>query len=683
MKKTVKPIPPLQAKAKTDDVIQPYMVEMATAATQSTTTVRRDVAGNIPRSDRYRNIEDGLVPYRNSSTIYGPDTSTVDVRDAVILCQKAYYNFALFRNIIDLMTEFSVTDIYYRGGSKQSRDFFKALFNKINLWDLQDKFYREYYRSGNVFIYRFDATIQPEDVKKITQIFAAKDADEKVFQYNKPKKNVQDVYYSTPEDRTMPPFPDPGHPQTVIIDQMTVPARYIILNPADIQMMSTLNFAYGLYFKILTDYEVARLRHPKTPEDIAVYNSLPPAAQQQVHAGARIIAVPLDQDRVSMIFYKRQDYEPFAVPMGFPVLEDINFKYEMRKIDMAICRTMQQMVLLVTCGAKPEEGGVNQKNLDALKNLFKNNSVGRVLVSDYTTKASFVIPDIGELLNPQKYEIVNADINIGLNNVFAGSEKFANQSQKVDLFIARLEQGRQNFLHNFLMPEIKRIAKCLNFKNFPTAYYEDIKLKDNTNLQKLFARLIEMGVLTPEQGFQAVDKGVIPDPTTFIEEQQEFKKQRDSGLFVPLLQPKQQGQGPQNSGRPAGTTAPQTTKTISPIGSKASIESTKFSLTKIKDNMLIAQELEESVTAELKEIHSIKRMSKAQKQIASDITNQIIANEQPSKWLKVVKDYTVNPVDKNPERVKEMITIASEHQLDNDYLAGILLASKVENVQTG
>ena len=63
------------------------------------------------------------------------------------------------------------------------------------------------------------------------------------------------------------------------------------------------------------------------------------------------------------VFYKKQDYEPFSVPMGYPVLEDINAKYEMKKIDMAIARTMQQAILLVTMGSEPDKGGVNQKNL--------------------------------------------------------------------------------------------------------------------------------------------------------------------------------------------------------------------------------------------------------------------------------------------------------------------------------
>jgi hypothetical protein len=650
-------------KRKTSSAaLQPYMIAEAST---SDTTSRRNAAGTIERTDRFANIDNGMTPFRNQSTVYGPSGSSVDIRDAVMLCQKCYYNFAVFRNVIDLMTEFSVTDIFFRDGSEQSREFFNALCNKINLNDLQERFYREYFRSGNVFIYRFDSEIQTSDVKKITQTYAAE---------------------MTNKDRSVtalvgPNF-DNAHPESLLIEKMKIPARYIILNPADIQMMGTLNFAYGMYFKILTDYEVARLRHPKTEEDIAVFKELPVETQKLIKAGTRIAAMPIDKDRLSVVFYKKQDYEPFAVPMGYPVLEDINFKAEMRKIDMAVARTMQQIILAVTCGTDPEKGGVNQKNLDALKAIFKNESVGRVLIADYTTKVQFVIPQVADILDPKKYEVVDRDINNGLNNIFAGGEKFANQAQKVELFIARLDIARRSFLNNFLIPEIKRISQSLGFKNFPTPYYEDIKLKDNTNMARIYARMIELGVLTPEQGFRALDSNVLPDPDIMEEEQKAYMALRDKGLYTPLIGG---SAAKDDAGHPGGKNAPAGgTKKVGPIGTKASITEAvaapKYSLAKVKDNMLIAQQLESQVSKNLKQIHKVSRMTKLQKEVASDIVGIVMANEAPGKWLETCRAYCESPMDKNASRVSEVTQVAAEHQLDN-YMAALLVASKVDDVK--
>jgi hypothetical protein len=627
------------------DVENEALPQMVAFASEPVTSTRRNIAGTIERTNRFSNIDQGLVPFRYSSSVYGQNMSTIDVRDAVVLCQKCYYNFSLFRNIIDIMTEFSVSPLVYKGGSKQSRNFFEAFWNKMNIWDFQDKFFREYYRSGNVFTLRYDGKVQPEDVKKITQVFAADSVPDwgtKIGEYN--------------------------------VEKMVLPSRYIILNPADIQMMSSLNFAYGLYFKVLTDFELAQLRNPKNKEDQAIFESLPEEAKNQIKKGSRAVAIPLDPNKISMVFYKRQDYEPFAVPMGYPVLEDINFKAEMRKIDMAIARTMQQMVLLVTAGTEPDKGGVNAKNIEALRKLFENQSVGRVLIADYTTKAEFVIPAIADLLDPKKYQTINEDINVGLNNVFASDNKFANQQQKVEIFISRLEQGRQAFLNSFLIPEMKRIAQSVGFKNYPTPEFEDIDLKDDATMNKIYARLVEIGVLTAEQGFKALSTGLLPDYETLEDEQTTYKEQRDKGLYVPLIG----GKTDPAAGRPAGSTAPQTTKKIGPIGTSSGSEKPIYSVVKVKENMVMAQQLETRVMAALKEKHNIKRFSKLQKEVATGMVEMIMANEEPSRWLEKVQDYCDKPEDTNHTRVTEVNKIAVAHQLDN-YLASLLLASKVEN----
>ena len=44
----------------------------------------------------------------------------------------------------------------------------------------------------------------------------------------------------------------------------------------------------------------------------------------------------LDPDHLYPLFYQKQDYQPFAMPMGFPVLEDINLKLEFTATNRAI-----------------------------------------------------------------------------------------------------------------------------------------------------------------------------------------------------------------------------------------------------------------------------------------------------------------------------------------------------------
>ena len=600
------------------------------AEIRASTGMRRNAAADIERTNRFTNIDTGIIPFRYSN--YVRNLSTLDVRDAIILCQKAYYNVGIFRNTIDLMTEFSDSQIYLTGGSQKSREFFEAYFKKINLASFQDQFFREYYRSGNVFTYRFDTSLTSEQLLKITQTFGSK-------------------------------------LKTIAQDGLVkLPARYTIVNPADIYVGGTVNYAFNVYYKLLSDYELERLRDPKTDEDIEVYNNLPQDVKEKIkNKNNSYILVPLDKTKLAAVFYKKQDYEPLSIPMGFPVLDDINWKLEMKKMDMAVTRTMQQAVLLVTMGDTPDKGGVNQKNLQAMQQLFENQSIGRVLIADYTTKAQFVIPDIGNLIGPQKYEVVDRDIQIGLNNILIGNEKFANTSIKVQVFVQRLKQAREVFINEFLIPEIRRMSKDIGFKNFPTPTFQDIDIKDDVQYSRIYNRLVELGVLTAEEGLAAIDTGRLPTQEESVQSQRKFKELRDEGLYQPLIGGSAAGQ----AGRPSGSSGvPQSTKNVKPIGTKAS-----FSVVKIKDNILASQNLEEEVKSAVRKKFNVKKLSNQQKESAENISEIIIANELPENWKAKIEEYIEKPFDQNQEQINNIQEIAAEHQVSN-YIASLLYHSK-------
>jgi len=618
----------MAVRKKTEQGAEPLMAKHETVA--SATRTRRNKSADIVRTDRFRNIENGMIPFKYSHGV--SNNSNIDVRDTIILCQKAYYNFSVFRNTIDLMTEFSISNLYYTGGSRKSREFFETLFRKINIDDLQSRFFREYYRSGNVFVYRFNSQMEKADAFKINQTFGLSEANEDI----------------------------------------EIPSKYIILNPSDIQLQGSIAFSSGVYYKVVTDYELQILRNPQTDEQKEVFESLPEETKRLIkdtkRTGMAAVTIPLNTDRLVAVFYKKQDYEPFAVPMGYPVLEDINWKQEMKQMDMAVARTTNQAILLITMGTKPEEGGVNQKNLMAMQKLFENESVGRVLISDYTTEAKFVIPDIGNILDPKKYDVVNQDIQMGLNNILLSDEKFANTSIKVQVFMERLKQGRRVFLENFLMPEIRRVSKEMGFKNYPDAHFEEVDLRDTSVYSRIYSRLIELGVLTAEEGVQAIESGRFPTPEESLESQKRFQELKNEGLYEPLIGGAKMAQ---MTGRPPGSKKPKTEDKKTPVGTKAALN---FSLSRIQEHLNLSDKLNLEVEASLRQIHKRKRLSKQQKEVAREITNIVIANEDPPNWLAKAGRYAAEPTDRNHERVKKVQDVAYEHQVD-DFLAGILYAS--------
>ena len=439
--------------------------------------------------NRFKNIDDGLLPFDYSR-------DSVNSRDAIQLCQKAYFNVPSFRSTIDLLSDFADSDLYLDGGSEKSRNFINAWFKRIKMHDLKSQYFREYYRSGNVFMYRMDGRIKTSDTGKVLETYGA-------------TKNVP------------------------------IPIKYLIMNPTDIATKGSISFNDFQYFKVLTPYEISRLKDPKTEHEIEMYNSLPEDVQVRIQNNTATtterLYIKLASELLHVVFAKKQDYEPLSVPYGFSVLDDINKKLELKKIDQAISRSIENVVLLVTMGAEPDKGGVNHKALAAMQNIFKNQSVGRVLVSDYTTKADFVIPDLRKVIGPEKYEILNRDIQEGLQNVLIGDNKYADGQLKMKVFIQRLEESRQQFLRDFLQPEIRRICKAAGMRSWPEAKFVKTDTLDNSDMTKLATRMMELGVLTPQQGMEVIHTGEFPKSEDMGKAQEEFKEHREEGHYLPLV----------------------------------------------------------------------------------------------------------------------------------------------------
>jgi hypothetical protein len=589
------------------------------------TQTRKNRAALGTKASKYENIHKGLLPYHFSA-------EGIHIREAIELCQKAYCNISIFRNAIDIMSEFANAEIMLEGGSEVARNFIQKWFDKINLWFLKDQFFREYYRSGNVFLYTLEGKIDLNDLRRSyrTEILGLKGK---------------------------------------------IPLRYIILNPYDIVRRHSSSFSDSLYEKILSEYEIERLKSPKNDLDKQIFESLSPEAKKKVKDNAYLrdgVKVPLDPKYLRYCFYKKQDYEPFAIPFGFSVLDDINFKLELKKIDQAITRTIENVILLITMGAEPDKGGVNPTNMVAMQKLFQNESVGRVLVSDYTTKAQFVIPEINKVLGAEKYEIVNQDIKEGLQNIIVGQEKFSNTAVKAEIFLERLKESRNAFLKQFLQPEINQICKNLGMKSIPQAKFEEVNVKDETQLQRVTTRLMEIGILTPQQGVDVMKTGVFPESKEISPAQEKFVEEREMGYYnplvggVPMIEGETSTQTPKSAGRPTGTSG---------IPKEAAAKET-YGRTDIQNVVYATEQFTEEAKKILKTHKKIKRLNKGHQKLISELCSKIVVSSEQENWNK-----NFESVVKDSEKIMDLNTlegvdkICLEHQIE-EYPAALLYHSK-------
>ena len=335
-------------------------------------------------------------------------------------------------------------------------------------------------------------------------------------------------------------------------------------------------------------------------------------------------------------------------------------------------------------GAKPDDGGINPANLTAMQNLFKNESVGRTLVSDWTTKAEFVIPDLQKILGPAKYETLNQDIAQGLQNVIIGEEKYGNTQTKVQVFLEKLREARNTFLNDFLQPEINRISKNLGMQSPPKVAFKVTDAKDPTQMWRVVTRMMELSLLTPEQGLEAIRTGVFPDPEgeEFLLKQEDYVKNRKKGLYnplspspvlAPLLDPNTKYS---IDNAPKATAVPPkagSKKTMKGPGREKGQKTAKASVDDIKTTVYATESLLSFISAKIKEKHNVESLNEFQSQMAERLMQSIVCASEESEWEQLAAECVENPNKIGGLSVRpEVLEIAAQHGIES-YEAALIV----------
>ena len=186
---------------------------------------------------------------------------------------------------------------------------------------------------------------------------------------------------------------------------------------------------------------------------------------------------------------------------------------------------------------------------------------------------------------------------------------------------------------------------------------------DDDNLTKLATRLMELGVITPEQGMKVVATGTFPDPEEMGAAQDRFKEEREKGYYMPLVNSINLFE--EEPEKPAPTEKP---KAIAPSGGRpVGVSNSKvFS----KKNIIAAtkqvNEFELRAFREFAAKFGLKRMSKEKKDLVSRACESIIVAKDHTQW-----DESLSEVVENLDSLASLgvhdkvLELGAEHQLDD------------------
>lgn len=231
----------------------------------------------------------------------------------------------------------------------------------------------------------------------------------------------------------------------------------------------------------------------------------------------------------------------------------------------------------------------------------------------------------------------------------------------------------------------------MGMRSWPEAKFVKTDTLDNSDLQKLVTRMMELGVLTPEQGIQTINSGVFPQQEELVAAQEKFLNDREKGYYMPLVNSinikqdadAEESPAPTPIAAPNARSANKTATTSSPSGGRpmgTSKANEPFSRKNIIETVKKMNEFELKAFASFAEKYGVDNLSEQNKNLVSNLCESIFVSKESAEWEdclgSVLDDFDkINDLNTSAS----ILDIAAQHQLD-DLSAAILHHSTKFNV---
>jgi len=386
---------------------------------------------------------------------------------AIKMCMDAYDKVGIIRNVIDLMGDFGCQGINIVHQNKSVEKFYQQWFRSVNGKERSERFLNNLYKTGNVITYRSYAKITPQ----LSQYMKSLAADIKVEVPNFTKNEI--------------------------------PWRYNFFNPLTVKTKdgklslflgkSAYTINIGTFFDRFIDGEV--------PSD--VINTLPDNIKQAIKNGDREVVI--DPSRVNVFHYKKDDWQQWANPMIYAILDDIVMLEKMRLADLSALDGAISNIRLWTLGNLEHKILPNKAAINKLRDVLASNVGGGTMELVWGPELSFKesSSEVYKFLGSEKYTAVLNSIYAGLGvpptltGMATNGGGFTNNFISLKTLVERLQYGRDQ-LTKFWEKEVEIVRQAMGFRYKAHIQFDQMSLSDEAAEKNLLIQLADRDIISQE-----------------------------------------------------------------------------------------------------------------------------------------------------------------------------------------
>ncbi len=395
-------------------------------------------------------------------------------KEAIRMCMQAYDKVGIIRNVIDLMADFAGQGITIVHPNKRIEKFFRAWFNKVNGIERSERFLNTLYRCGNVVVKRRTAKISRKVERDLK---SAASPDMEALVRNVTKKEI--------------------------------PWKFDFLNPMSIEVIGDelATFVGQPQYALKVSKLVRGLANKGLMTDSPYHKNiqalLPPDIVKSIKEGESVI--PLDPEKVSVHYYKKDDWLVWANPMIFAILDDIIMLEKMKLADISALDGAISNIRLWSLGDLDNKILPTKAAINKLRNILASNVGGGTMDLVWGPELKFTesSTQVFRFLGKEKYEPVLTNIYAGLGvpptltGAAGSSGGFTNNFISLKTLVERLEYGRQ-VLVNWWNQELEIVQKAMGFRLPARIHFDQMVLSDEASEKNLLIQLADRNIISAE-----------------------------------------------------------------------------------------------------------------------------------------------------------------------------------------
>lgn len=472
--------------------------------------IQRAIAGR----DRFKDVEtnisvrDGFS--RTDYEYFRPNEAVPKEQKAAVgACMEAYKKVGLIKNVIDLMSDFGCQGIKLVHPNPRIQKFYRGWFKKVGGKNVSERFLNMLYRAGNVVTKRSTIKINIKGQKEYQTIGEPIGPDMDVLEDLKFLKKV-------------------------------IPGKYSFLSPMSIEVIGgeLAQFAGSPSYGIKLPSNLKRqILHPKNEVERELISKLPADILAAAKDGKDI--VPLDSSKLRVFHYKKDDWQTWAFPMIYAILDDVMLLEKMKLADLAALDGAISQVRLWRLGSIEHEIFPTDAAVQKLADILMSNPGGGAFDLIWGPELDFKESgtNVHQFLGSQKYDPVWNSIYAGLGvpPTLTGASTasgFTNNYISLKTLVQRLEYGR-DLLKDFWQQEIAIVQKSMGFRLPASVQFDRMVLSDESAEKALLIQLADRGAISYETLQERF--GEIPEIEKLRRKRED--KQREKGNMSPQASP--------------------------------------------------------------------------------------------------------------------------------------------------